>query len=846
MGLSQRIDQPEEAGLPSIRDGDLSPDIIEALSIARLGIWNWVAGSQSFSWSDELYRIAGRDPATFAPTLDSTIACVHPDDRATGIERLMIAAAGDETHGHEFRLVRPDGEIRQCWAKLQPIREQGEVVRVRGVLLDITDRIAAERRQAESDEHYRYTVELNPHIPWTADANGDVLSVSSRWLAKVGMSDDQTRGRGWAEALHPDDHEATFREWDKSLRTGAPLDVRYRIRMKDGSDRWFRARAGARRDDRGAIMRWYGVVEDIDEQVRAEIALRETEERYRLAARATNDLIWDHDIAADRIQWVDFPERRFGYATAELGTDSIWWRAQVHPRDRERVAQRVRAIELSGASQFAEEYRFRRGDSGFADVYVRGYIQRDDKGRSVRVVGAMQDITERKRAAAALMDSQARLRWGATHDALTGVANRALFQEVLADAIKRAEAGGHCVGLLELDVDEFKHVNDTLGHDAGDALLRTLVARLGDLLGPADTLARLGGDEFAIILPDLGEAESLDPVVARIVARMREPFAFEGHTLDCRATIGSSLYPRHGRTPEELLKSADIALSMAKAAGRGQHLSFLPGMRAELQHRMSMLHVARDALASETIRPFYQPKVALADGRVTGFEALLRWRDRCGFANGPDTLAAAFEDHVLAAELSDRMIELTVADMRRWLDRGVDFGHVAVNAAAAEFRNEDFAEGILEALRRADVPFNRFQLEVTETVFLGRGAESVERALRTLSDEGVRIALDDFGTGYASLRHLNLFPVDILKIDQSFVRGVEDDAGDMAIIRALVGLGQSLDIDVIAEGIETHAQADALRRLGCTYGQGYLYSKAVAAEDVPALLARGVVAAARA
>ncbi len=840
MSLSQRTNPPDDPTLPTMSDRDLSPDVVEALSIAQLGIWNWRPGSQAMTWSGELYRIAGRDAATFTPTLDSTIACVHPDDRAVGMERLTVAAAGEETPGHEFRVLRPDGEVRHCWAKLRPIIERGKVVRVRGVLLDITERRAAELRQAESEAHYRYTVELNPHIPWTADPEGNVDSVSSRWLARVGMSDDETRGRGWAEALHPDDYAATARAWNRSLRTGAPLDVRYRIRLKDGSDRWFRARAGARRDDQGAILRWYGVLEDIDEQVRAEIALRETEERYRLAASATNDLIWDHDIARDRIEWVDFPGRRFGYTSTELGTDSPWWRAQIHPHDRERVAQRLAAIERSGATQFAEEYRFRRGDGGFADVYSRGYIQRDASGRSIRVVGAMQDITERKRAAAALMDSQARLRWGATHDALTGVANRTLFQEVLAGAIERAETAGHCVGLLELDVDEFKHVNDTLGHDAGDALLRTLVARLGELLRPGDTLARLGGDEFAIILPELGEADSLDLVVARIIARMREPFEFEGRTLDCRATIGSSLYPRHGRTPEELLKSADIALSMAKAAGRGQHLSFMPGMRAELQHRMSMLHIARDALADDCIVPFYQPKVTLAEGRIGGFEALLRWRDRRGMVYGPDTLAAAFDDHLLAAELSERMIELTVADMRDWLERGIDFGHVAVNAAAAEFRNEDFAEGIIAALRRAGVPAKHFQLEVTESVFLGRGAESIERALKTLSGEGIRIALDDFGTGYASLRHLNLFPVDILKIDQSFVRGVEDDPGDIAIIRALVSLGQSLGIDVIAEGIETPAQAAALLRLGCTYGQGYLYSEAVPAEDVAALLARGL------
>jgi EAL domain-containing protein (putative c-di-GMP-specific phosphodiesterase class I) len=284
------------------------------------------------------------------------------------------------------------------------------------------------------------------------------------------------------------------------------------------------------------------------------------------------------------------------------------------------------------------------------------------------------------------------------------------------------------------------------------------------------------------------------------------------------------------------MKSGDIALAVAKAAGRGQHVTFAPEMRASLQHRTSMLNVARDALQRDCIVPHYQPKVVLATGAIAGFEALLRWRDTRGTIHGPATLAAAFEDLELAAQLSDRMIDRSVEDARHWLEAGVDFGHVAVNAAAAEFRRDDFAEGVLERLRDAGVPTGRFQLEVTESVFLGRGAEYVERALTLLSKEGVRIALDDFGTGYASLRHLNQFPVDILKIDQSFVRGMGSNAAEAAIVRTLINLGESLGIEVVAEGIEEPAQAEALRALGCHYGQGFFFSQAVSAETVPELL----------
>jgi EAL domain-containing protein (putative c-di-GMP-specific phosphodiesterase class I) len=251
-----------------------------------------------------------------------------------------------------------------------------------------------------------------------------------------------------------------------------------------------------------------------------------------------------------------------------------------------------------------------------------------------------------------------------------------------------------------------------------------------------------------------------------------------------------------------------------------------------------MLQLAREAIRCDRLLPYYQPKLDLESGSVIGFEALLRWRDPRGGIHLPSTVHAAFEDLDVAAAISDRMIERVIADMRVWLDRGTEFQHVAVNASAAEFRRDDFAERVLEQLRAASIPTSRFQLEVTETVFLGRGAESVHRALGLLSANGVQIALDDFGTGYASLRHLKDFPVDIIKIDRSFVRDMGTDPGDEAIIRAVINLGRSLGIKIVAEGIEKPVQADGLIELGCDFGQGFLFSKAVPASRVPGLVER--------
>src|SRR5690606_15453531 len=265
---------------------------------------------------------------------------------------------------------------------------------------------------------------------------------------------------------------------------------------------------------------------------------------------------------------------------------------------------------------------------------------------------------------------------------------------------------------------------------------------------------------------------------------------------------------------------------------------FEPHMRDNVQQRNSMVHLARAAIEDDRIVPYYQPKLDLKARSLVGFEALLRWRNPRGRIGSPAALEAAFEDSDVSAQISDRMIERVISDMRGWLDRGIDFKSVAVNASAAEFRRDNFAERVLEQLRRADIPTRCFQLEITATVFLGRGAEYVHRALALLNMRGVRIALDDFGTGYASLRHLKQFPVDIIKIDQSFVRDMAVDPGDEAIINAVINLGRSLGIRVVAEGIETHEQERRLIEFDCDFGQGFLFSRAVPANRVPALVNR--------
>jgi diguanylate cyclase (GGDEF)-like protein len=443
-----------------------------------------------------------------------------------------------------------------------------------------------------------------------------------------------------------------------------------------------------------------------------------------------------------------------------------------------------------------------------------------------------RDVTEQRR-------SVERVRWAAGHDAMTGLPNRRFFQEQLQESLENAAATGRRVGLLVLDIDNLKEVNDDRGHDAGDALLRVFSERLRLAVRSTDTVARLGGDEFAVILHHLTDKDDVAAIIGPILDRLQIPFNHLGKSLDCRASVGAAIYPDQGESPDELIKNADLALYAAKLSHRGSMTMFEPDMRAEMQNRISMLNLARDAVRNRLILPYYQPKVNLRTGKLTGFEALLRWRHPSLGLQAPATIAEAFGDVDLASQIAERMQCRVFADMRRWLDQGLEFHHVAINTSAAEFRKDDFAEQLLGRLERAGVPSALVEVEITEkTAFLGKNSEYVVRALEVLRQHRVRVALDDFGTGFSSLSHLRNLPVDILKIDQSFVQDIAGtpDSDDAAIVVAVLNLGRSLNIEVVAEGIELESQAAFLRANGCDTGQGFLFGEAVPAAQVPALM----------
>ncbi len=446
------------------------------------------------------------------------------------------------------------------------------------------------------------------------------------------------------------------------------------------------------------------------------------------------------------------------------------------------------------------------------------------------LVSALVDVTERTAV-------EQQVRYAAHHDALTGLPNRAAFQEHLQAALSgRSARQGVC--LLLVDLDGLKDANDSLGHDAGDAVLCEIARRLVRLAGAGPMVARLGGDEFVIMLEASDALRQGQRIAHAIVSDLRRPFAHARHHLSTRVSIGIASCPEHDCSYRELMKAADLALYAAKQQGRNRYVVYAPDMRQVVQARLNLLRAMAEALERDEIEPFYQPKISLTTGQLEGFEALARWRRSPTSVLGPASFEMALSDPEMSVLLSERIIARVTRDVSGWIKAGYDCGRIAINLSAAQFSQRDLAANLLGQFRAGGVDPSCFDVEITETVFLGRDIGQVRATLHALRMMGVGVSFDDFGTGYAALVHLKQLPIDVIKIDRGFVKDIERDPFDTAIVRAVIDLGRELKMGVVAEGVETAGQARFLEDCGCEVAQGFLFYRPMPASDVAALLER--------
>ncbi|MCW6507040.1 sensor domain-containing protein [Lichenifustis flavocetrariae] len=722
--------------------------------------------------------------------------------------------------------------MMKCWDSLvTPMRGPGgEVEQILVVSRDVTDlhrlnqELELEKRRSDA------LVEAIAQVVWHSNADQTGAS-SPDWLSYCGMADREIGSGGWLEAVHPEDRDAVRKVCEAAIVSGEDYENTYRLRHHSGTWRWVTDRVVPVCDESGTRVEWVGLVMDIHDRVLAEKALRESEERLRLAVQSSRVGIWDVDLLDGTRRWSNELKEMMGLAP-EAVEDEALLIERVHPDDRNVIldAHRSTFLQTSGLPQVT--FRIIRKDNGeIRWIRSCGHAIADEHGHLYRRIGTWQDLTDSVLA-------EQRLWHAANHDALTLLANRNRFNDVLAAAMTLAESE-EPLGLFLVDLDGFKRINDTLGHAAGDLVLRTLAERLRQESPVGATAARLGGDEFAVVAPGLQGTEEANELAAHLNNVLAEPIPHPSGLLRCTASIGIAIFPDGVGEPSDLLKNADLALYQAKKAGPGQHALFNAEMRTAVAHRVAVLRQVGQALMDDAIAPFYQPKIFMESGEIEGFEALLRWNDGSGW-QAPAAIEHAFEDPTLAVQLGERMMDRVIADLTGWRKLGLNIGRIAVNVSAAEFSKSDMANRILAKLDRAGLSPGDLDIEVTESVILGTQATHVGHALRRLHTQGVSIALDDFGTGYASLTHLRQYPFDWLKIDRSFVRDLEVDANADAIVSAVIGLAHGMSRRVVAEGVETVSQLDILRRRGCDVVQGYLVSRPMPASRVPAFTRRWV------
>ncbi|HEX5802799.1 MAG TPA: EAL domain-containing protein [Azospira sp.] len=638
------------------------------------------------------------------------------------------------------------------------------------------------------------------------------------------------------------------------------------LRRKDGSTFWALVSGryvDVQQPDLGSV--W--IVEDMSERKRQDERLQ--------AALAEQRMIFDNAafgityVSGDHLQRCnDRFAGMLGYAAEELAGRLV---TEIFPDDehyREFAALAEEDLRRHGA--FVGETQVRRKDDSL--LWIRGTAQRVSWEQGGGAIWIAEDITERRQAQEALlraheeleqrvaertaelesanvqlqseiferMQAEERVWHIAHHDALTGLPNRSLLQDRLGQALAGAERAGNRVAVLFLDLDRFKSVNDSLGHDVGDALLKGVASRLTAAVRDVDTVCRLGGDEFVILLGAIGTTDDAVMVAERIVNGLARPLEVMGHALRATTSIGIALFPEDGRDAQTLMKNADTAMYTAKSRGRDNFQFFSAAMNEAATSFFRMEQRLRRAVEQREFVLHFQPQVDISQHRVCGLEALVRWQDPEIGLIPPVEFIPVAEETGLILELGEWVLREACRQLRAWHDDGWPQVPVAVNLSPRQFQQSGLVERVRRILDETGVAPAMLELEITESSLM----HSVEEALaqvQALADMGVRLAIDDFGTGYSSLAYLKRFPVHSLKIDRSFVRDLCEDRDDAAIVASIVGLARSLHLEVVAEGVETTAQLDALRGEGCLLCQGYLFSKPRPAEEVAAIFAAGTL-----
>jgi diguanylate cyclase (GGDEF)-like protein/PAS domain S-box-containing protein len=676
-----------------------------------------------------------------------------------------------------------------------------------------------------------------PDPAWIKDTEGRYVVVNPAYQiayeTHTGRPGSEIVGRTDSDLLLPEEATKSGEQERGIMAARGAIRTEMLIHNPEGTARRFEVRKFVLLDESGEVAGTVGIAQDVTDTQGERDRFRESERQLATLVQNLPGMAYRCSNDTDRtMRFVSEGCRDLtGYAPDDfVDNRARTWNSIVAVEDLERVWDEIRE-QLRRGTTYTLEYRIERADGNVRWVWERGIGVQVEGGTPRTLEGFIIDITDTRH----YLDE---LVFRATHDSLTGLANRALLIDHLRHGVAYAERYQRMVAALLLNVDKFKYVNESLGHDAGDELLKEIASRLRTVLRQHDTVARLGADSFAMVLIDMENLGSASQAMTRILNAVREPVVLRGQEVFVTSSVGCALYPTDGDDPETLLRRADAAMRRARELGGNCFHFYSAEIDRKTEERLQLEAHLRHAVERRELFLLYQPQMSLKDGAPVGMEALVRWKHPELGVISPARFIPTAEETDLIVSLGDWILEEACRETKALLDEGYSVGHVAVNLSARQFRDRRLVARVGETLERTGLDPGRLELEITESVVM-QDVDAVIGKMKQLKALGIQLSIDDFGTGYSSLNYLRRFPIDRIKIDQSFTREVESTTDAAAIARAVIHLGQALGLRVLAEGVETEGQLFFLRRNGCHEIQGYLYARPLDPGALRTMLASG-------